>query len=65
MAPWWTNLKKIDRDSLTAIDHFTDTVAILNKLDLRSIMDCPGGISTFRLVFTSALLGIFFKVFLE
>ena len=27
------------------IDLFTDTVAILNYLDLRSIMGCPGGMS--------------------
>ena len=25
------------------IDLFTDTAAILNKVDLRSIMGCPGG----------------------
>ena len=33
------------------IDLFTDTVAILNLLDLRSIMGCPGGT---RSVFTRA-----------
>ena len=33
------------------IDLFTDTVAILNLLDLRSIMGCPGGTHS---VFTSA-----------
>ena len=33
------------------IDIFTDTVAILNLLDLRSIMGCPGGT---RSVFTRA-----------
>ena len=27
------------------IDHFTDTAAILNKLDLMSIMGFPGGIN--------------------
>ena len=27
------------------IDLFTDTAAILNYLDLRTIMECPGGIS--------------------
>ena len=39
---------------LARIDRFTDTAAILNKLDLSSIMGCPGGMSTFRKVFTSA-----------
>ena len=34
-----------------AIDLFTDTAAILNLLDLRSIMGCPGGT---RSVFTCA-----------
>ena len=29
--------------SLMIIDSFTDTAAILNLLDLRSIMGCPGG----------------------
>ena len=33
---------------LARIDRFTDTAAILNKLDLRSIMGCPGVMSTFR-----------------
>ena len=33
------------------IDLFTDTAAILNKFDLRSIIGCPGGMSTFRLYF--------------
>ena len=48
-----------------AIDYFTDTAAILNKFDLRSIIGCPGGMSTFCLYFR-ALFGIFFlKVFLE
>ena len=39
------------------IDLFTDTAAILNLLDLRSIMGCPGGMSTIRYtrsVFTRA-----------
>ena len=50
---------------LRAIDLFTDTAAILNKFDLRSIIGCPGGRSTFRLYFR-ALSGTFFrKVFLE
>ena len=29
-------------------DLFTDTVAIFNHLDLRSIIGCPGGMSTIR-----------------
>ena len=33
------------------IDLFTDTAAILNKFDLRSIIGCPGGMSTFRSYF--------------
>jgi len=41
------------------IDLFTDTAAILNELDLSSIMGCPGGMSTFCLVLASAFLGIF------
>ena len=33
-------------------DLFTDlSAAILNKFDLRSIIECPGGMSTVRLVF--------------
>ena len=36
---------------VTAIDLFTDTAAILNLLDLRSIMGCPGGTCS---VFTRA-----------
>ena len=48
-----------------AIDLFTDRAAILNKFDLRRIIGCPGGMSTFRLYFR-ALFGTFFlKVFLE
>ena len=44
---------------------FTDTAAILNEFDLRSIIGCPGGMSIFRLYFR-ALFGTFFvKVFLE
>ena len=45
------------------IDLFTVTVAIL-KLDLRNIMGCSGGMSTFRLVFTSAFRGLFSQSFL-
>ena len=41
------------------MDLFTDTAAILNKFDLRSIIGCPGGMSTFRLYFR-ALFGTFF-----
>ena len=40
------------------MDLFTNAAAILNKLDLRSVMGCPGGMSTFCLVFMSALQGI-------
>ena len=48
-----------------ATDLFTNTAAILNKFDLRSIIGCPGGMSTIRLYFR-ALFGTFFlKVFLE
>ena len=46
-------------------DLFADTAATLNKLDLSSIMGCPGGMSTFRLVFTSAFRGIFSLKFLR
>ena len=39
-------------------DRFTDlSAAMLNKFDLRSIIECPGGMSTVRLVFTSAFRG--------
>ena len=37
-----------------SMDLFTDTAAILNSLDLRSIMGCPGGT---RSVFTRAFSG--------
>ena len=30
------------------MDLFTDRAAILNWLDLRSIIECPGGMSTIR-----------------
>ena len=47
------------------IDLLTDTATILNEFDLRSIIGCPGSMSTFRLYFR-ALFGTFFvKVFLE
>ena len=49
--------------SCVLIDLLTDTAAIVNKLDLRNIMGCPGGggggMSTSRFVFTSAFRGIF------
>ena len=45
--------------ALITIDLFTDTAAILSKLELRSIMGCLWGMSTFRLVFTSVFRGIF------
>ena len=38
---------KESRISLT-IDPFTDTAAILNLFDLRSIMGCPRGMSTIQ-----------------
>ena len=34
-----------------AIDLFTNTAAILNQFDLRSIIGCPRGMSTCRLYF--------------
>ena len=37
--------------AMSIIDLFTDTAAILNEFDLRSIIGCPGGMSTFRLYF--------------
>ena len=45
--------------ALITTDLFTDTAAILIKLELRSIMGCLWGMSTFRLVFTSVFRGIF------
>ena len=45
--------------ALITTDLFTDTTAILSKLELRSIMGCLWGMSTFRLVFTSAFRDIF------
>ena len=52
-----------------AIDLFTDTAAILDQLDLRSIMGCPGGHlarSDILTQYLGALFGsIFLKVFLE
>ena len=47
------------------IDLFTYMVVILNKLNLRSIMGCPEGMSTFCLVFMSALGAFFLTVLLE
>ena len=44
------------------IDLFTDTATILNLFDLRSIIGCPGGMSTFRLYF-QALFRTFFLTF--
>ena len=52
-----------------AIDLFTDTAAILDQLDLRSIMGCLGGHLARSVILTQylgALFGsIFLKVFLE
>ena len=50
---------------LTAIDLFTDTAVILNSFDLRSIIGCPGGISTFRLYFRGLFGTFFLNVFLD
>ena len=54
----------MDKEQLTninnmkpPIDHFTDAAAILNQLDLRSIIGCPGGMITIkytRSIFTHA-----------
>ena len=43
------------------IDLFTDTAAILNEFDLRSIIGCPGGTSTFRLYFRALFRTVFVK----
>ena len=45
------HLKISHKNIFKRIDLFTDTAAILNLLDLRSIMGCPGGT---RSVFTRA-----------
>ena len=47
------------------IDLFTDTAAILNKFDLRNIIGCRGGMSTFRLYFRALFWTFFLKFFLE
>ena len=44
---------------------FTNTAAILNLFDLRSIIGCQGGMSTFRLYFRAVFGTFFVKVFLE
>ena len=57
--PYWNepqlqcygNLLNTFTPSLVVIDLFTDTAAVLNLLDLRSIMGCLGGT---RSVFTCA-----------
>ena len=55
--------------SFELIDLFTDTAATLNELDLRTIMGCPGGISTIRYTRISIYARFsgqfFFKFFLE
>ena len=51
------NLQCLHFKQCRQTDLFTDTAAILNSLDLRSIMGCPGGMSTTRYtrsVFTRA-----------
>ena len=63
--PYRKKAKKEVCATLSLMDLFTDTAAILNQFDLRSIIGCPGGVSTFRLYFR-ALFGTFFlEVFLE
>ena len=47
------------------IDLFTDTAAILNSFDLRSIIGSQGGMSTFRLYVRALFRTFFLKVFLE
>ena len=39
---------KVGLFCFVVIDLFTDTAAILNYLNLSSIMGCPGGMSTIR-----------------
>ena len=57
---------QISKEPIHTIDLFTETVAILNKFDLRSIIGCPGGMSTFPFLFSSVFWDIIFlKVFLE
>ena len=48
-----------------AKDLFTHTAAILKYFDLRSIIGCPGGMSTFRLYFRALFETFFLKVLLE
>ena len=45
------------------IDLFTDTAAILNKLDLRNIMGCPGGHEHVPFCIYERLSGHFFLEF--
>ena len=51
------------------LDLFTDTAAILNLLDLRGIMGCPGGMSTIRctrIIINARFSGpFFFNFFLK
>ena len=54
-----------DLRSHLGIDLFTDTAAILDNLDLKSTMGCPGSMSKFCLLYTSAFRGIFSKSFLR
>ena len=46
-------------------DLFTDTAATLNLLDLKSIMGCPGGMSTFRNTRSVYVRALFEPIFLE
>ena len=70
VAAYTKYLSQIDRLLRTAfrfgyiqheksIDLFTDTAAILNKFDLRSIIGCPGGHEHISFVFSSAFRDIF------
>ena len=54
ICPCRTNIRKL------SIDLFTDTASILNLFDLRSIIGCPGGMSTFRLYFRALFETFFF-----
>ena len=62
-SPLQRSKKETGTEMRSAIDLFTDTAAILNYLDSRSIMGYPGGMSTIRYtrsVFTRAFRTNFF-----
>ena len=50
--------------ALGKIDLFTDTAAILNLLDLRNVMGCPGGMSTIRYTHSIYVRALFGPIFL-